>query len=160
MQPPYHFRRKRFRFLSVPLRKPAIVRAVHLNEFHFRIERVRRREGAKAVVVIHVVRKRDQRFVLAAIVPDKVPLAHAESKAIVKHAFEIFVFEIVFINVRRIEKFRGRQLLRIAHDHRRFRARDRAHRFRRGHLRSFVENHEIKRVCLGREILRHRGGTH
>ena len=97
---------------------------------------------------------------LAAVVPYQMPFAHAEGKAIVQHAFQIFVFQIILVHVGGIKEFRRRQLLRIAHYHRRFRAGDRAHRLCRGHLRGFVENHQIKRVCFGRQILRHRGGTH
>ena len=91
--------------------------------------------------------------------PQKMPLAHAERKAVVKHAFEVFLL-LFLVRERRVEERRGRQLLGIADDDRRFGARKRTDRFRRGHLRRFVEYNGVEKIGLRGQILRHGRGAH
>ena len=92
--------------------------------------------------------------------PRQMPLGHIDRQAIVEYAFHIFVFQILFVHEIRMEKGRRRELFGIADDHRALTARKRTDRFRRGNLRSFVEDHHIEQTVFRLQILRNGDRAH
>ena len=159
-EPAHNFRNERLRLFGVALGKAAVIGAVHEHELYFAVHRVGRGEGAQLVIVVHAVGEGDEALVLAAVMPQKVPLGHAEGEAVVQYALQILVFQIILVHIRRAEEGGGRQLLGIAHDDRRLRASNGADRLRRGHLRRLVEDDQVELIGDGLQILRHGGRAH
>ena len=159
-EPAHDLRDERLRLLCVALCKAAVIGAVHEHELYFAVHRVGRGEGAQLVIVVHAVGEGDEALVLAAVMPQKVPLGHAEGEAVVQDALQVLVFEVILVHIRRTEEGGGRQLFGIAHDDRRLRACNGADRLRRGHLRRLVEDDQVELIGDGLQILRHGGRAH
>ena len=159
-KPCHDFFHKRVAFFFVAFAAAPFVNAVDIGKFYFAFQLVRRRESEQLIVVKHAVGKRDKAFVIAAVMPRKMTFGHADCKAVVKNAFKVFDFEVLFVAIIGAEEHRGRKLLRIADDDDVFTARDRAYRLARGHLRRLVKDHKVEFFLFDIEILCNRHRTH
>ena len=111
-------------------------------------------ERAEPVVVVVVVRERDERLVAASVVPAEVSGVKSRRKAFVEDALKVLVPFFVFLSrLALLEEVRRRHLLRVSHHDALLRARDDADRVPHRNLRRLVEDDQVERR-LGGQILR------
>ncbi len=134
------------RFDAVGPAFAAIIDAAgHLAQLYSLIVDFGRGEGDEPVAVIVVVRKGDQRFAAAAIVPTQISHRHARGLGFIENALQVFlVVRHIVVFFVAPEEIGRRQLFGVAHDDRLAAACNRADRIPGGNLRCFIENHYVE----------------
>ena len=111
---------------------------------------VNRREGQQIVPIILGIAECDQTLVLTAIVPVQLMFTERQGDTIVQDALHVVDVSLFLIHLGRHEEAGRRHLFPIAHHDQRLASCYGSHSLTRWHLRSLIEDNQIK--LLGIQI--------
>ena len=112
------------------------------------------RESEQPVIIVPGIAECYEAFVPAAVMPLQVACGHAEREAVIKYAFQVFLF-VIFLYVISREEIGRWHLFRIAYYYYIRCTGDSANGLASGHLGSFVENDEIEFCGISIKVLRY-----
>ena len=121
---------------------------------------VSRRERQQVVTVVLRVAEGYQALVLTAVVPVQLMLTQRERNAVVEDAFHVVDGSFLVVHLVRSKETGRRHLLAVAHDNKRLAAGNGSNGLTGGHLRSLVEDDQVKLLGIQVDVLRHGDGTH